>query len=181
MPLLPASDASDGGRFSYSVAASVRSAFEAAASRLEEQSGSRASYVATAKEDFKGHFSEVFEANAATARNDASALAAALRTVAGYVGQMIDAAHEEDARRKKNNDWVRRHNDRNLLEQAGDFFFGEEDRPNAEAGEGSGLRPTCGRSWLPEHPGARRRVRGRYVLSASGQFAVLRSQLPGFG
>ncbi|MEQ4521090.1 hypothetical protein ABLI39_17200, partial [Pseudarthrobacter sp. B907] len=97
VPLLPASDATDGGRFSYAVADSVRAGFESAASRLEEHSGSRTSFVASAKEDFKGHFSEVFAANAATARGDAEALAAALRTVAGYVGQMIGAAHEEDA------------------------------------------------------------------------------------
>lgn len=35
MPLLPESDASDGGRFDYSVAGSVRRAFESAATRLE--------------------------------------------------------------------------------------------------------------------------------------------------
>lgn len=146
MPLLPASDASDGGRFSYAVAGSVMSAFESAASRLEEQSGSRASHVASAKEDFKGHFSEVFEANAATARNDANALVSALRTVAGYVGQMIDAGHEEDARRERNNEWVRRHNDRNLLEQAGDFLFGEEERPNAAPGTAPTFAPADART-----------------------------------
>lgn len=146
VPLLPASDASHGGRFSYAVAEAVQSVFESAASRLEEQSGSRASYVASAKEDFKGHFSEVFEANAATARNDANALVSALRTVAGYVGQMIDAGHEEDARREKNNEWVRRHNDRNLLEQAGDFFFGEEERPGGEPGKAPMFAPADART-----------------------------------
>jgi len=146
VPLLPASDASHGGRFSYAVAEAVQSVFESAASRLEEQSGSRASYVASAKEDFKGHFSEVFEANAATAKNDANALVSALRTVAGYVGQMIDAGHEEDARREKNNEWVRRHNDRNLLEQAGDFFFGEEERPGGEPGKAPMFAPADART-----------------------------------
>jgi RHS repeat-associated protein len=132
MPLLPHSDASDGGRFDYGVAGSVRSAFELAAGRLEEHSGSRMSYVSSAKEDFRGHFSEVFEANAATARNDAGALASALRTVAGYVGKMIEAAREEDARRERNNEWVREHNDRNLFEQIGDWFSGADARPNTE-------------------------------------------------
>lgn len=134
MPLLPASDASDGGRFSYAVAGTVRSAFESAASRLEEQAGSRVAYVSAAKEDFKGHFSTVFETNAATAKNDANALASELRTVAGYVQQMIDAGHEEDARREKNNEWVREHNDRNAWEQFTDWFGGEEARPNAAPG-----------------------------------------------
>ncbi|NUU31146.1 DUF6531 domain-containing protein [Arthrobacter sp. C9C5] len=125
------------------MADSVRAGFESAASRLEEHSGSRASFVASAKEDFKGHFSEVFETNAATARSDADALAAALRTVAGYVGQMIGAAHEEDARRRKNNEWVRRHNDRNLLEQAGDWIFGEGERPNAQPGKAPTFAPAA--------------------------------------
>ncbi|MET1088214.1 MAG: DUF6531 domain-containing protein, partial [Arthrobacter sp.] len=119
----------------------MRSAFELAASRLEEQSGSRVTFVSAAKEDFEGHFSTVFEANAATARNDANALAAGLRTVAGYVTTMIDAGHEEDARRAKNNEWVREHNDRNVFEQAGDWLFGEEARPNAEPGKAPTFAP----------------------------------------
>lgn len=76
-------------------------------------------YVTAAKKDFKGRFSESFHANATTASSDADALAAALRTVAGYVGQVIDAGREEDARRRANNEWVREHNDRNLSRRAG--------------------------------------------------------------
>ncbi|MCU1520823.1 MAG: hypothetical protein JWN19_1208, partial [Arthrobacter sp.] len=141
MPMLPASDASDGGRFSYAVAGAVQSVFESAASRVEAQAGSRASYVSAAKTDFKGHFSELFAANAVTAAGDAEALASALRTVAGYVGQMIEAGHEEDARREKNNEWVREHNDRNGLEQARDWFFGESERPNADPGPAPSFAP----------------------------------------
>lgn len=134
VPLLPASDASNGGRFSYAVAEGVQSVFESAASRVEGQAGSRASYVSTAKAEFRGHFSELFAANATTAAGDAEALAAAMRTVAGYVGQMIDAARDEDDRRRRNNEWVREHNDRNGFEQARDWLFGEEERPNADPG-----------------------------------------------
>ncbi|WP_461173928.1 DUF6531 domain-containing protein [Arthrobacter sp. Z1-9] len=152
MPLLPHSDASDGGRFDYGVAGQVRSAFELAASRLEEHAGSRASYVSAAKEDFRGHFSDVFEVNAATARNDAGALASGLRTVAGYVGRMIDAAREEDARRERNNEWVREHNDRNFFEQAGDWLFGEDSRPNAEPGKAPVFAPADADTGSRENP-----------------------------
>ncbi|MCU1512893.1 MAG: hypothetical protein JWO34_2733, partial [Arthrobacter sp.] len=141
MPMLPASDASDGGRFSYAVAGAVQSVFESAASRVEAQAGSRASYVSTAKTDFKGHFSDLFAANAVTAAGDAEALASALRTVAGYVGQMLEAGHEEDARREKNNEWVREHNDRNAWEQFTDWFGGEEARPNADPGPAPSFAP----------------------------------------
>ncbi|MDQ0865108.1 DUF6531 domain-containing protein [Arthrobacter globiformis] len=152
VPLLPDSDASEGGRFDYAVAGAVRSAFESAASRLEEHAGSRVSYVSSAKEDFRGHFSELFAANAATARNDADALVAALRTVAGYVGKMIEAGHEEDARRERNNEWVREHNDRNWFEQAGEWLFGEEERPNARPGSAPAFAPASAATGSRETP-----------------------------
>jgi RHS repeat-associated protein len=135
MPLLPVSGASHGGRFDYHLAGAVRSAFESAALRIEEQSRSRGTYVTSAMEDFQGHFSTVFAENARMAASDATSLATAMRTVAGYVSTMTSAATEEDARRRKNNEWVREHNDRNVFEQAGDWLFGEEARPNMEPGK----------------------------------------------
>ncbi|WP_416403329.1 DUF6531 domain-containing protein [Arthrobacter sp. LFS091] len=153
MPLLPDSGAGHGGRFVYGVAESVKGAFESAASRVLELSGSRAPLVSGAGEDFRGHFSEVFAANAATASRDAESLAAALRTVAGYVGTMISAARDEDDRRRQNNEWVRRHNNRNWFEESWDNLWGEEARPNMEPGSapsfpsqspGSGSRDTPG-------------------------------------
>ncbi|WP_394251280.1 DUF6531 domain-containing protein [Arthrobacter pityocampae] len=116
------------------MAGSVQRAFQSAATRLENQAGTRASYVSAAREDFKGRFSEIFQDNATTAATDATALASALRTVAGYVGQMIDAGREEDARRRANNAWVREHNDRNAFEKGWDAVFGEGDRPNMDPG-----------------------------------------------
>ncbi|MFK0040039.1 DUF6531 domain-containing protein [Paenarthrobacter sp. NPDC090517] len=151
MPLLPDSDLAHGGRFVYGVAEAVKGAFESAASRVEEHSGSRAPLVSGAGQDFRGHFSEVFAANAATASGDAESLATALRTVAGYVGTMISEAREEDDRRRRNNEWVRRHNNRNWLEEGWDNLWGEEARPNMEPGSapsfpaqapGSGSRET---------------------------------------
>ncbi|MDR6985768.1 RHS repeat-associated protein [Paenarthrobacter nitroguajacolicus] len=153
MPLLPDSGSAHGGRFVYGVAESVKGAFESAASRVQEHSGSRGPLVTAAGEDFRGHFSEVFAANAATASRDAESLASALRTVAGYVGTMISEARDEDDRRRQNNEWVRRHNNRNWLEQFGDNLWGEEARPNMEPGSapsfpsespGSGARETPG-------------------------------------
>ncbi|WP_223944993.1 DUF6531 domain-containing protein [Arthrobacter sp. StoSoilB20] len=136
MPLLPDSDGAHGGRFVYGVAESVKGAFESAASRVDEHLGSRTPLVTGAGEDFRGHFSEVFAANAVTASRDAESLAAALRKVAEYVGTMIERAREEDDRRRENNEWVRRHNNRNWLEQFGDSLWGEEARPNMEPGSG---------------------------------------------
>lgn len=152
VPLLPASDASNGGRFTYAVAEAVKSAFESAASRIEGKAGSRASYVSTAKSDFKGHFSELFAANAATAAGDAAALASAMRTVARYVGRMTDAAYEEDDRRRRNNEWVREHNDRNGFEHVRDWFFGEAERPNADPGPAPSFAPPSPNLGSRENP-----------------------------
>ncbi|MDR6639738.1 DUF6531 domain-containing protein [Paenarthrobacter nitroguajacolicus] len=153
MPLLPDSDAGHGGRFVYGVAESVKGAFESAASRVLEHSGSRGPLVTGAGEDFRGHFSEVFAANAATASRDAESLAAALRTVAGYVGTMISEARDEDDRRRQNNEWVRRHNNRNWLEQVGDWWGGEEARPNMEPGSAPSFPSASAPSGPRETPG----------------------------
>ncbi|MDR6986383.1 RHS repeat-associated protein [Paenarthrobacter nitroguajacolicus] len=153
MPLLPDSGAGHGGRFVYGTAEAVKSAFRSAASRVEEHSGSRGPLVTGAGEDFRGHFSEVFAANAATAARDASGLASALRTVADYVGTMIDAAREEDSRRRENNEWVRRHNNRNWLEQFGDSIWGEEARPNMEPGNAPSFPSASASSGARDTPG----------------------------
>lgn len=152
MPLLPESDASNGGRFTYSTASSLRTTLRTEATRIEGQAASRASYVSTAEKDFAGHFSELFATNASTAAGDATALADALRTVAGYVDKMITAGHEEDARRKKNNEWVHRHNNKDLGDEVHDFFFGEEERPNQDPGPAPSFPSEQPRSGTRETP-----------------------------
>ncbi|MBP3042931.1 hypothetical protein KKR91_07920 [Arthrobacter jiangjiafuii] len=117
------------GRFEYGVAGAMKAGFESAAAQLDEQGGSRTSIVSAAKEDFTGRFSEIFQDNATTAAYDAKALADALRDVAGFVGTMIEAGRKEDERRRQNNEWVWRHNNRTWLEEIGDWFGGEEPRP----------------------------------------------------
>ena len=52
--------------YDFGAADAVASAANAAASAVEGQAGSRASYVATAEQDFQGYFSELFAANATT-------------------------------------------------------------------------------------------------------------------
>lgn len=153
MPLLPDSGFAHGGRFVYGVAEAVKGAFESAASRVVEHSGSRAPLVTGAGEDFRGHFSEVFAANAATASRDAESLASALRTVAGYVGTMISEARDEDDRRRRNNEWVRRHNNRNIGDHIHDFFNGEEPRPTMEPGSAPSFPSESPVSGARETPG----------------------------
>ena len=120
------------GRFVESVAKDMKSAFDRAAQALEAAAESRRSHVTHAKEDFRGYFSDVFGLNATTADKDATALVDALRQVSTFTQQMMDAAVEEDERRKENNAWVDRMESRWEIKKRWDEIFGEEKRPNAE-------------------------------------------------
>jgi len=127
--------------FDYGTAESVATAFTNAASTVEGQTGSRASYVATALTDFRGRFSELFTTNASTASTDAGELATRLREVAGWADQLAESAREEDARRRRAREWQERHDSRNGWEQVGDFLFGEEEMPREPVGEAPTFAP----------------------------------------
>ncbi|WP_460822470.1 hypothetical protein, partial [Nocardioides ungokensis] len=68
--------------FDNGVADRLIAVCDGAASTVSGQSGSRASWQATAAKDFKGHFADLFRDNQSTARADAAELAARLREVA---------------------------------------------------------------------------------------------------
>ncbi|WZH36376.1 MAG: DUF6531 domain-containing protein [Microbacterium enclense] len=117
--------------YDFGLADAVAAAANAAASAVEGQAGSRASYVATAEQDFQGYFSELFAANATTAAGDARELATRLRDVSSFIGRLNDAAREENARRKRAREWKARVEARrsNWLDATWDDIFGEEPPP----------------------------------------------------
>lgn len=119
--------------YDFGLADAVASAANAAASAVEGQAGTRASYVTTAGQDFQGYFSELFAANAATAAGDARELASRLRDVSSFIGRLSDAAREENARRKRAREWKARVEARrsNWLDATWDDIFGEEPPPTA--------------------------------------------------
>ena len=103
----------DAIEFDDGTADALVSALNGAAESISGQAGSRRSYVTTASQEFRGHFSQRFAENATTATGDAKDIAAALRTVAGWVGTMKTAAATERANRKKAREWQAREDDRN--------------------------------------------------------------------
>ncbi|KTS06131.1 DUF6531 domain-containing protein [Microbacterium testaceum] len=117
--------------YDFGLADAVGSAANAAAAAVEGQTASRASYVATAKEDFQGAFSELFATNATTAASDARELASRLRDVSSFIGRLSDAAREENARRRRAREWKARVEARrsNWLDATWDDIFGEEPPP----------------------------------------------------
>ena len=118
-------------RYDFGLADAVATTAQTAAAALENQIGSRASYVTTAGDDFKGRFSELFAANAATAANDSRELGGRLRDVVTFMGKLSDAAREENARRRHAREWRARVEERraNWLDATWDNIFGEEPPP----------------------------------------------------
>ncbi len=100
-----------------------------AATAIDGQAGERSSWVTTAMTDFKGRFSELFQANAATAAGDATELANRLREVATGAERLKEEARKEQQRREKARAWKKEHDDRNVFEQGWDWATGGDDPP----------------------------------------------------
>jgi len=115
--------------FDEGTATALITACRSAASAVDAQAGQRSSWVTTATTDFKGHFSELFKANAQTAAGDATELANRLREVATAAERLKEEAHKEQERRQKAREWKKEHDDRNLLEQGWDWATGGDDPP----------------------------------------------------
>ncbi|KZX20517.1 DUF6531 domain-containing protein [Rathayibacter tanaceti] len=121
--------------FDDGVAKALIAAFDAAASAVAGQAGSRSSLVTTALADFRGRFAQVFESNARVAASDAVELTQRLREVSSGARQLRREAHKEQKRRQIAREWQREQDARNLLERAGDALFGSEDPPVGPAAE----------------------------------------------
>ncbi|GAA3590321.1 hypothetical protein GCM10022198_12770 [Klugiella xanthotipulae] len=124
----------DPTQYSYSAADSLKLIAENAARAVENQLGSRSSYVQTAQREFRGFFAQVFTENSSVASQSAAALVDALRTVAGFVAELRNAAKEEDQRRAEARAWEERQRRREEDFWAGAAhevasWFGAEDDP----------------------------------------------------
>jgi len=120
--------------YSYASADALRAAARALASSIGEQTASRATSVTTAKREFRGFFAQVFSNNADIASRSAGKLADALRSLVGFVGELRDAAEQEDQRRADAKAWEARKREReeNFFVGAAhevSTWFGAEDDP----------------------------------------------------
>ncbi|WP_144711368.1 DUF6531 domain-containing protein [Curtobacterium pusillum] len=118
--------------FDNGTADALKSALTSAADAISGQAGSRQSYVSTASQEFRGHFSQLFTENAATASADAGKIADTLRTVAGWVDKMKDAAATERANRKKAREWQEREDERNGFQDFWNDTFHYDPMPQVE-------------------------------------------------
>lgn len=117
--------------FDNGTADALISAFDLAASKIEGQSGSRSSLVATAGAEFQGHFSQLFADNARVASADATELAARLREAANGAKALKEEARTENERRRLAREWKQRRDERqaNWVDRTVDWLVGAEDPP----------------------------------------------------
>jgi RHS repeat-associated protein len=99
--------------FDDATADALKSSLTASADAISGQKASRQSYVTTASQEFRGHFSQLFTQNAGTASSDATNIVDALETIAGWIDTMKAAAADERARRKTAREWQEREDGRN--------------------------------------------------------------------
>ncbi|WIB26155.1 DUF6531 domain-containing protein [Curtobacterium sp. MCSS17_015] len=118
--------------FDDATADALASAMRGAASAIDGQIGSRQSYVSTASQEFRGHFSQLFTENATIAKSDGTTLSDLMRTVAGWVDQMKKLAAEERERRRQAREWQEQQAERNGFEKWWDDTFGTGNPPDIE-------------------------------------------------
>ncbi|MCS5508842.1 DUF6531 domain-containing protein [Curtobacterium flaccumfaciens pv. flaccumfaciens] len=99
--------------FDDATADALKSSLTTSADAISGQKASRQSYVTTASQEFRGHFSQLFTQNAGTASSDATNIVDALETIAGWIDTMKAAAADERARRKTAREWQEREDGRN--------------------------------------------------------------------
>lgn len=74
----------------------MKAAFNAEASRLTGQRGSRSSWRDSGMQEFEGHFSQLFQDNGRTQLSDLGEVATALKQVATELEDVEQAAWEEN-------------------------------------------------------------------------------------
>ncbi len=116
-------------RFDYAAADTLARLCDAAASVIEGQAGSRASWRNTALTEFRGHFSELFRSNGAVAAADATELSNRLREVGTGARRLKEEARKEQQRRETARAWNREQEDPSQWDKGVDAVFGGDDPP----------------------------------------------------
>jgi hypothetical protein len=115
--------------FDWSAAARLAAELRGTADNCENQIGLRSTLAQHAAAEWRGVFAGQFSGRMRTCIGDAHRLAAALRQAANQLDELSRLAREEQDRREKARQWQRDQQDESVLEQIGDFFFGEDDLP----------------------------------------------------
>jgi uncharacterized protein YukE len=106
-------------RFNWAGAASLEQELRATAGTLDSQVPQRNGYASHAREEWRGAYSRQFAQRMRICTSDAGRLSDAMTLAANQVKELGETARE----------WKRKQDDEGMLDKAGDFLFGEDDKP----------------------------------------------------
>ncbi|WP_157411654.1 MULTISPECIES: hypothetical protein [Actinoplanes] len=115
--------------FDHAAATRLAAQLRASADECEGQIPRRSTVAGIAAEQWRGVYAGQFTGRMDICYADARRLATAMRQAANQVDELSRLAAEEQQRREQAREWQRRQEDEGLLDQIGDFFFGEDDLP----------------------------------------------------
>ncbi len=116
-------------QFNWDAATKLAAELRATADTLDGQVGPRTSQASTARRVWEGVYAGEFDGRVRTCTGDATRLAASMRRAAAELDSLAELARAEQQRREYARDWVANHDDSGFWDNAGDFFFGEDDLP----------------------------------------------------
>jgi uncharacterized protein YukE len=116
-------------RFNWAGASSLERELRSTASTLDSQIPQRNGYASHAREEWRGLYSRQFAQRMRICTSDAGRLSDAMTLAANQVKELAEAARREQDRREKAREWKRKQDDEGILDKAGDFLFGEDDKP----------------------------------------------------
>ena len=116
-------------RFNWDGAASLERELRSTASTLDQQVPQRNGYATHARDEWRGLYSRQFAQRMQICTTDAGRLSDAMTLAANQVQELAEAARREQDRREKARQWKKDQDDEGLLDKAGDFLFGDDDKP----------------------------------------------------
>jgi hypothetical protein len=116
-------------KFNWAGATTLEHELRATAGTLDDQIPTRNGYASDAREQWKGLYSRQFVQRMNICTGDAGRLSQAMTLAANQVKELAAAAKREQDRREKARQWKREQDNEGFLEKAGDFLFGEDDKP----------------------------------------------------
>lgn len=115
--------------FAFEAASRLATELRATADSCEGQIPRRNTMAGQATKEWRGLYARQFGDRMGICTGDAQRLATALRQAANQVDELSRLARAEQDRREKARQWQREQEDESVLEQIGDFVFGEDDLP----------------------------------------------------
>jgi uncharacterized protein YukE len=116
-------------RFNWAAASTLEQELRSTADTLDTQIPQRNGYASHAREEWRGQYSRQFQQRMEICSTDAGRLSDAMVLAANQVKELAEAAQREQDRRETARQWKQEQDDEGLMDKAGDFLFGEDDKP----------------------------------------------------